>query len=359
MANSENSKVKLLALYDFFLRNVNSYAEEESAVSMNDIINHLKAITGTEFDRKSIYSDIKRINDMMRDLGYVKNGEDWIFLCSGRKYSRRELNYELTLDEARLIVDAIRTTPFTKTNLCQKIEEMYPSYFKTGYKSLVKHDKTISNRTVFLLHNIRKCIEDKTVFIFKYGYKYAGDLKCKSLKVTSPLALDWEDGNYYLIAVDNMECVKGTARENSIRRYRIDRIDPSSTKIDYKEKYCGYADDKDKILDKYLKASVNAFADTNSRIITMTIRCEDEKTLLRAYNAFDDGIRVKTIIDDKLEKGYVKFAFEAGVVPTLFTLLFKLYTFEGVTLDIEDDEVNERFKEYLNRALGKTEFKVV
>lgn len=352
MANKENSKTKMLVLFDYFLRNVNGYAEEESAVSMSELIEHVTNVTGDTVDRKSIYADIKRINEVMIKLGYMKNNEDWIFLCSGRKYSRRELSYELSLDEARLIVDAIRTTPFTKTNLCQKVEDMYPSYFKSGYKALVKHDKTISTRTVLLLHNIRKCIEGKTVFMFKYGYKFAGDLKAKSQKITSPLALDWEDGNYYLIAVDNMECARGTERDKAIRRYRIDRIDPSSTRIDYSEKYCGYADDKDKILDKYLKASVNAFADTDSRIITMTIRCADEKTLLRAYNAFDDGIRVKTIIDDKLEKGYVKFAFEAGVVPTLFTLLFKLYTFEGVTLDIEDDEVNARFKDYLRKALG-------
>ncbi len=351
MGNSEKSKQKILLIYDYFLKQVNPF-DETTAVSMPEIINYLCDVTGQSFERKSVYSDIARINEFMVSTGNVDVGDEWIYLSTGRKYLRQELKYELSLDEARLIVDAISTTPFVETDLCLNIKQMYPSYFKNGYKSLIKHDSTINQRTKFLLNNIRTCIEERCVLCFRYGYKFAGGFRACSDKVTSPLALDWEDGNYYLIAVDNDAYATIGDREKSIRRYRIDRVDTRSQKVGKKTDYLGFRDEKDRILDKYLRSSVNAFASQDVRVITMKIDCVDEKTLMRAFNAFADGVNVKSIIEDKSSSGFVRFTFEAGIVPTLFTQLFRLSTFDGVRVDIEDKEVEAQFKEYLTRALG-------
>ncbi len=141
MANTEKSKLKTLLLYDYFLKNINAY-DENSSVSLPDIQNYLLNVTGVEFERKSIYADIKRLNEFAVEVGLVKPGEEWIYLNS-RKYTRGEISYELSLDEARLIVDAIRTTPFTDSGLCEKIEKRYPAYFKGGYKALIPHDNTV------------------------------------------------------------------------------------------------------------------------------------------------------------------------------------------------------------------------
>ena len=347
MANSEKSKLKILLLYDYFLRHVHAY-DEESGVQMTDIQAYLQRVTGTEFERKSVYADIKRLNEFVEAAGLVPAGHEWITL-NGRKYTREELIYELTLDEARLIVDAIKTTPFTDSGLCEKIEERYPAYFKGGYKSLISHDNVPKSKTKFLLNTIRTCIDTKQVFCFKYGYNIAGGLRGVTDKTVSPVALDWENGNYYLIAVDNDVYSKCNDKAASMRRYRIDRM--KNHVVGQGITYLGLERDRDKILSEYLKNSIDAFSSDKSRLITIRLEAEDEKTLLRAYNAFAGDVNVKSIVSDQTAKGLIEFTFEAGLVPTLFTQLFKLYTFDGIKVTIKDEVVREKFTEYLTKAL--------
>ena len=348
MANTEKAKLKLLLLYDYFLKNVNAY-DESSSVSMADIQSYLSNRTGVEFERKSIYADIRRLNEFAVEAGLVSPGDEWIYL-SGRKYTRGEVDYELSLDEARLIVDAIRTTPFTDSGLCEKIERLYPSYFRSGYKSLIPHDNTVKTRIRFLLNTIRTAIENRQALCFKYGYNFAGGLRAVSDKTVSALGLDWESGYYYLIAVDNEAYEKCGDVEKSIRRYRVDRM--KSYVYGYDLPYYGGGDDRDKILEKYIKNSIDAFSSSESRLITITLKCGDEKTLLRAYNAFAGDVKIKRIGKDQPEKGVIEFSFDAGPVPTLFTQLFKLYTFDGVKVEIDDAQIREKFGEYLRRALN-------
>ncbi len=349
MANSEKSKLKILLIYDYFLRHVHAY-DDDSAVQMGQIQDYLQKVTGSEFERKSVYADIKRLNEFVEAAGLVAPGHEWITL-NGRKYTREELNYELTLDEARLIVDAIRTTPFTDSGLCEKIERRYPAYFKNGYKSLVSHDNVPKSKTKFLLTIIRTCIESRQVFCFKYGYDVAGGLRAVTDKTVSPLELDWENGNYYLIAVDNDIYAKCNDVMKSIRRYRIDRM--KNQLVGQGMTYCGFESEKSRkeILDAYLKNSIDAYSSEKSMLITIMLEADDEKTLLRAYNAFASDVNVKNIILDQTSKGIIEFVFEAGLVPTLFTQLFKLYTFDGIKVTIKDEVVRSEFKKYLRAAL--------
>lgn len=347
MANSEKSKIKTLLIYEYFLRR--SEASNNTGISMPDIITYLNEMTDTEFERKSIYSDIKQINEFMKVSGLLKNStEEWI-VRDGKKYKRGELLDELTMDEARLIVDAINATPFVNSGLCDKIKARNPAYFSHGYKSLVPHERSFSNNTRFLLNNIRSCIENKEALAIDYGYIVAKGFKGVSTKEVSPLELDWEKNNYYLIAVDNSIYVREGRMENAVRRYRIDRI--SGHRILPDKPYYGIKEDKDGFLKKYLKSSIDSFASSDSRMITIRLTCDDEKTLLKAYSAFSDNVNIRKILSDKTDKGEIKFCFEAGLVPTLFNELFKFYTFGGVKVEIDDEEVKAKFREYLNAAL--------
>ena len=118
MANSELSKLKILYLYDYFRNNINAF-DEDSAISVSEIIAYLESATGTTFERKSIYADISKINEYVNKTGKTKS-PDWIY-SECKRYKRSELKNEMTIDEARLIVDAISTTPFVDTQLCDKI----------------------------------------------------------------------------------------------------------------------------------------------------------------------------------------------------------------------------------------------
>lgn len=360
MANSEFSKLKTLLIYEYFMRQEDA-SSDKSDITMPDIVDFLNDKTGQEFERKSIYADIKHINDFMRISGLLKDAtEDWI-VRDGKRYKRGELIDELSMDEARLIVDAINATPFINSGLCDKIKAKHPAYFKDGYMSLVPHESAMSNNTKFLLTSIRSCIENSEALSFEYGYIVAKGYKGISEKNVSPLALDWEKNNYYLIAVDNSAFLNSHNLEESIRRYRIDRIKSHKVLVD--SPYYGPKKDKEVLLRKYLKSSIDAFSSKNSRMITVKLTSdipknassEDisnaEKQLLKAYGAFSDRITIRKILSDKTNKGEIEFCFEAGLVPTLFNELFKLYTFEGVDVEIKDEEVKAKFKSYLKKAL--------
>ena len=350
MANSEMAKIKLLLIYDFFMKKVSAY-DSSSDVTVGGIIDYLKTLTGETFERKSIYNDIKRINEFMVRVGQVEPGKEFIYMSGGKTYSRMELKSELSLDEARLIVDAVSTTPFVKTGLCEKIKKEHPTYFRDGYVPLHSHDEKADRNMNYLLNTIRNCIEEKTVFSFGYGYAFAGGIKGASVKKCSPLALDWKNDRYYLIAVDNEAYAESGDLEDSLRHYRVDRIEKKNYMPLTSEKFADPGEKRKAILDKFVKTSVDAYSTKDTKIIRMKLTAREEKTLLRAYAAFADAVGELHILRDKSSSGCVEFCFESGLTPTLFTHIFMLHTFDGITVDIANDDVRDRYTEYLQKAL--------
>jgi hypothetical protein len=134
MANSELSKLKILFIYDYFKNQVSAEGGKE-AVSVSELISYLEENTGTTFERKSIYADISKINEYVQKSGQT-NDSDWIY-TEGKKYRKNQLADEITIDEARLIVDAISTTTFVDSDLCEKIVNMFPTYFSDGYRKRI------------------------------------------------------------------------------------------------------------------------------------------------------------------------------------------------------------------------------
>ncbi len=86
-------------------------------------------------------------------------------------------------------------------------------------------------------------------------------------------------------------------------------------------------------------------------MITIKLTADSEKNLLKAFGAFSDTVTIRKILSDKTKAGELTFCFEAGLVPTLFDELFKLYTFDGVNVQIDDEDVKAKFKQYLTKAL--------
>ena len=346
MANSENAKLKLLYLYYYFMQDKSADSGDTGA-SMSQIISYLQEKTGTEFERKSIYADIARLNKFAAEVGMTDPGEEWITI-QGKKYYRGEVKGELTLDEARLIVDAVNTTDFIDSGICEKIKKMYPSYFRQGYKSVISHDDKSIQKPMYSLNSIRTAIEEKLVLEFRYGYVVASGIRAATKRIVSPLALDFEKSHYYLIAVDNEAVSQGAQRSSAIKRYRFDRM--RQINILHNELYMGFENDKDKILEKYLKNSVDAFSSTDSREIRLTLRCGDERELLRAFTGLTEDMKTK-ILSDRLEKGEIRFTVKSGIVPPLFSKLFKVSLYNDVELIIDDDEVRSMYEDYLKSAL--------
>ena len=349
MPNTEYSKLKLLYLYYYFRKFVKAEPPEDGT-TMAEMMAYLNEMTGSDFERKSIYSDITKINEFARQVGICDSTENWIEL-DGKTYKRGEIKGDLTFDEARLIVDAINATDFIDSGLCEKIKDMYPSYFKTGYNSVVPHDdRQVQKKSTYYLNTIRSAIDDNIVLGFRYGYLVASGIRGASDKVVSPIGLDFKNSHYYLIAVDNDAVAAGLRKQDAIRTYRLDRMRSVGLRPD--DVYIGFRENKSDTLRKYLKTTVDAFSykGADDRYITITLTSDDEKELLKAYTGFSEDMK-PTIISDKIDSGKITFTVEAGMVPPFFTKLFKVSLYDGVSMTIDDDEVRSRFAAYLKRAL--------
>ena len=354
MANSELSKLKILFIYDYFKNQVSAEGGKE-AVSVSELISYLEETTGTTFERKSIYADISKINEYVQKSGQT-NDSDWIY-TEGKKYRRSELKDEILIDEARLIVDAISTTTFVDSDLCEKIIKMFPTYFPEGYqnRALYPHYEKIDRKSILLLNNIRSGIEEKCALKISYGYMLGKSLTEKTDKIVSPMALDWENNCYYLIAIDNEEA-KDLERDHTLskalRRYRVDRI--ASTVLEDKRLYVDYKNDRmrNQELKDFINNSLSAFSSSRMIQLGITINGLTRKDVLKAYGAFSSKVsdKVRIADDTKLDKGILKISVTTGLAPTLYTDLFELSTFERVNIEIDNEEICKEYGEYIRKA---------
>ena len=355
MANSELSKIKILFIYDYFKSRISSSGGKE-AVSVSELIAYLEENTGTTFERKSIYADIDKINEYVRLSGQTKD-TDWIY-TEGKKYKRSDLTGEILIDEARLIVDAISTTTFVDTEVCKKIISMFPEYFSPNYEQriLFPHDVKLSKKKTYQLNSIREAIEGKKTLKITYGYELGGELTEKSDKIISPMALDWNNNCYYVIAIDNAEAKKkdldnDQSLSEALKRYRFDRIAGIN---DGGEKYIGYKNDKLRVqeLRKFIENSVSAFSSKTPVTVELAIKGKSRKDALIAYSAFASRLHheIKVKDDTKLEKGILEIFVTTGLAPTLYTALFELSTIENVEIEIRNEEICRKYAEHIKKA---------
>jgi hypothetical protein len=362
MANSELSKLKILFIYDYFKNQISSSGGKES-VSVSELISYLEEKTGTTFERKSIYADINKINEYVQKSGQTTD-DAWIF-TEGKKYKRTELGHEILIDEARLIVDAISTTTFVDSDLCDKIIYMFPTYFEGDYQKrvLFPHYEKVDRKCISRLNNIRTAINDKSSLRIPYGYKLGSELTEKSDKIVSPMALDWENNCYYLIAIDNVEAKKQKLERDesltaALRRYRVDRMSNVNFSDD---PYIDYKNDRlrEQELKRFIDNSLSAFSSSRLTQIGITIKGKTRKDALKAYGAFVSKASGKVRINDdtKLDKGILDISIKTGHAPTLYTDLFELSTFDGVDIEIDNDEICREYGEYIKKAAAAAKLK--
>ena len=355
MANSELSKLKILFIYDYFLRELDAF-DDDNGVSVNELIAYLEEKLGYVFERKSIYADISRINEYVSKTRGLSGAESWITV-EGKKYHKNQIKGEITIDEARLLVDAINTTEFVDTNLNKKIIEMFPKYFDENYRdrALIPHDARMSQKKIFWLNTIRGAIERKECLKITYGYKLGNELAEKSEKSISPMALDWRNSCYYIIAIDNVVAAdlikEGKGIEGAMKHYRYDRV--ANVDYDASQKYFDFPSKRarETAIKRFIEISVSAYSGGSPIALPLTILGENRKVILQAYNAIATRLgKVPSIDDTMLDKGRLNLIFKTTDVPTLYTGLFELTAFDGITIEIGNEDVSKKFAGYLKRA---------
>lgn len=209
MARSENQKLKLLYLRDYLCR----YSDPEHPVSIADMIEHL-AKYGISAERKSLYSDIRMLQDYGMDIVMVKGQKSGYYLDSR----------DFELPELRLLVDAVQSSRFLtekkSTALIHKLADLTSKYEAGALSQQVVVSgrvKTMDESIYYAVDAIQEAIANNCRISFDYT-EWALDKqrhKRGDTRTATPWALVWHEENYYLIAY---------TEEHGITHYRVDKM---------------------------------------------------------------------------------------------------------------------------------------
>ncbi len=206
-------KQKILYLMKMLLEET----DDNHTLSMKDIISKLDE-EGIVSERKAIYNDIALLKDFGFDI--VMSGE-------GRSRGYSIVSREFDLPELKLLVDSVQCSKFItakKSNeLIKKIESLGSNHQAKKLHRQVyvaNRNKTNNENIYYNVDTIHEAIASNVKIKFKYcNYNLKKQLVAKKdgeLYIVSPLALSWDDENYYLVAYDS--------EAGKQKHYRVDKI---------------------------------------------------------------------------------------------------------------------------------------
>lgn len=212
MPKSPEQKRKMLVVLQYLME----YSDEEHPISTAALLSYLENC-GIKAERKSIYSDIETLINMGYDI-INKRGADGGYYVASRDFELAEL---------KLLVDAVQSSKFItekKSNeLISKIEKLTSRH--EGRKLhrqvyVANRVKTDNESILYNIDGIHEAISDNSRISFLYyEWNLERRLVCRNngnRYVVDPLALVWDDENYYLVA--------GDISNGIIKHFRVDKM---------------------------------------------------------------------------------------------------------------------------------------
>ena len=209
MGRTENQKLKLLYLKELFERQ----SDEEHLLSMQDILDALAA-QGIRAERKSVYDDILCLQQFGMDIVTVKGRNGGYFLAS-RTFE---------LPELKLLVDAVQSSKFLSERksmqLIAKLETLASGYAAGSLRRQVTvagRVKTMNESVYYSVDLLHEAIQKNSRITFRYfDWDLQGRRRFRPKTYeASPIALCWEDENYYLVAY---------GAPHGLTHYRVDKM---------------------------------------------------------------------------------------------------------------------------------------
>ncbi len=208
-----NQKLKLLYLAKILLDNT----DEEHTITVQEMIAELSKY-GISAERKSIYDDLECLEVYGLDICSRKSRTTDYYVASR----------DFELPELKLLVDSVQSSKFItrkkSMELISKIEKLTSrEYAKKLHRQVfvTNRVKTFNEQIYYNVDKIHEAIAENLKIKFKYfdidvnktkKYRKDGEFYCES-----PIALTWDDENYYLITYK--------AKYQSYVHYRVDKME--------------------------------------------------------------------------------------------------------------------------------------
>lgn len=208
-----DEKMKIL----YLMRILMTETDELHTMNALQLSEKIKAMYGLSYERKTIYTDIKRLQDFGIRIGQVK----------GRTCGYYVEKRDFDVPELKLLVDAVQSSKFITRG---KSEELIR---KLGFLTSRESAKQLQ-RQVYIFNRIKAendsiyenvdtihaAMRDDLQISFKYCvWTVRKELVRKKNGldyIVSPWALTWDDENYYLVGYD--------ADTGKIKHYRVDKM---------------------------------------------------------------------------------------------------------------------------------------
>ncbi len=213
MAKNPNQKLKILYVLQYLQHN----SDEAHPVSIKQLIAYLLT-QGIPAERKSLYDDLEALRLFGLDIVTTKTGGQTGYYLGSRDFE---------LPELKLLVDSVQASKFIthkKTlSLIQKLEGLTSRYEaqQLNRQVFVKNRiKTMNESIYYNVDRIHTAIAQNRQLRFRYfDYTVTKERRFRKnngFYIVSPLALTWDDENYYLVAYDAAAGIR--------KHYRVDKM---------------------------------------------------------------------------------------------------------------------------------------
>ena len=257
----QSTKLKTLLIYKYLSEN----SDEQNPVSTTELINMLKK-NGITAERKSIYSDIKILNEAGCNILTIRSSKSG-FSMADRKFD---------LAEVRLLIDAVSSagfiTPKKTAVLVEKLEGLLSLNQAKALKSQVYcsgENKCDNEEIYYIINGLDEAINKKRQVKFVYKRRNIDKEQKKSYTaktfVVSHYALIWKDDHYYLVC--------NNKKYDNLMNLRLDRM----KKIEILE-------DSQRPVSEVSEYDVFDSVDYSSKMFNMFSGSTDEVTLLCNLN---------------------------------------------------------------------------
>ena len=300
----KNNRKRLLKLLEILKRN----SDYNHKLSMNDILSLLQENGIDNTNRKTIYEDIKLLNEEGYDVEYDHNG-----------YYLVEAPFSLA--EIKLIQDSLSSLKNLDNNLLDNLNNKLYSYISYDEEELLKKllyinkhkDKKLLQRLEFVL----EAIENRQALKIKRK-------RNNKEEIIFPLFIQRANDYYYFYYhyLDN----------NKIYHYRFDNLIDISL-YDLKDNLNIYKED----IIKTINSATNSYFKDKVETVNIELLNDNESINERFLDDFDNVIKTKD-----------GFSIKVSVNDIFFSKL----TSYGNNIKIKNKDIALKYKDFLNNILN-------
>lgn len=327
MPQDNNQKIKLVKIMEI----LHQETDEDHPMRCADLCDRLNEI-GISSNKQTLGRDIRALNDYGYEVMTKMVGHDKAFYISDRSFSVPEL---------KILIDAVQAASFVtdkKTaELIDKLAALGGSHKASILKSnIVKFNtRKHSNETVYYnVGFLEEAIQQKKQVSFRYFdldenrqrvYRKGGDVY-----ITEPVALVFNEDNYYLIAY--------SAKHENTTNYRVDRID-SVEILDVP-----ISEEARKRKNKIARYTKSAFKMFDGQQEKVTLRFDD-KLMGAVYDKFGEDTKMKRILEHTIET-----TVQVRIAPTFWGWIFQF----GTDMEIAaPEDLTQEYKKRTADLLGR------